>query len=65
MNLKYKMIIQWSEEENIYLVALPDFPGKQWATHGKTYEQAVTFVGFYYRSTQPTRRAIKLRYKYY
>lgn len=42
MNLKYQMIIQWSEEENIYLVALPDFPGQQWATHGETYEEAAT-----------------------
>ena len=40
MNLKYQMIIQWSEEDNIYLVALPDFPGQQWSTHGETYEEA-------------------------
>jgi len=40
MNLKYQMIIQWSEEDNLYLVALPDFPGQQWSTHGKTYEEA-------------------------
>ena len=40
MNLKYQMIIQWSEEEKIYLVALPDFPGQQWSTHGDTYEEA-------------------------
>lgn len=42
MNLKYQMIIQWSEEDNIYLVALPDFPGDKWATHGETYEEAAT-----------------------
>ena len=40
MNLKYQMIIQWSEEDNLYLVALPDFPGQQWSTHGETYEEA-------------------------
>ncbi len=42
MNLKYRMIIEWSEEDNIYLVALPDFPGDKWATHKKTYEEAAT-----------------------
>ncbi|MEL6440814.1 MAG: type II toxin-antitoxin system HicB family antitoxin [Cyanobacteria bacterium J06621_8] len=40
MNLKYQMTIQWSEEDNLYLVALPDFPGQQWSTHGNTYEEA-------------------------
>lgn len=42
MNLKYQMVIQWSEEDNLYLVALPDFPGQQWSTHGSTYEEAAT-----------------------
>ena len=39
--LKYQMIIQWSNEDNCFLVALPDFPGQQWRTHGDTYEEAV------------------------
>lgn len=42
MSLRYQMIIQWSEEDNIYLVALPDFPGQKWSTHGDTYEEAAT-----------------------
>ena len=42
MNLKYRMIIEWSEEDNIYLVALPNFPGDKWTTHGETYEEAAT-----------------------
>jgi antitoxin HicB len=42
MKLKYKMIIQWSEEDNCFLAAFPDFPGQQWRTHGDTYEEAVT-----------------------
>ncbi len=41
-NLKYQMIIQWSDEDNCFLVALPDFPGQQWRTHGFTYEEAVS-----------------------
>ncbi|HEY9826939.1 MAG TPA: type II toxin-antitoxin system HicB family antitoxin [Stenomitos sp.] len=40
--LKYQMVIQWSDEDNCFLVGFPDFPGQQWRTHGDTYEQAVT-----------------------
>lgn len=36
------MIIQWSEEDDCYLVGFPDFPGQQWRTHGDTYTEAVT-----------------------
>ncbi|WP_071455857.1 type II toxin-antitoxin system HicB family antitoxin [Gloeomargarita lithophora] len=39
---KYQMVIQWSEEDNCFLVGFPDFPGQQWRTHGTTYEEAVT-----------------------
>ncbi|NJK47378.1 type II toxin-antitoxin system HicB family antitoxin [Candidatus Gracilibacteria bacterium] len=39
--LKYRMVIQWSDEDNCFLVALPDFPGQDWRTHGATYEEAV------------------------
>ncbi|MEL6471568.1 MAG: type II toxin-antitoxin system HicB family antitoxin [Cyanobacteria bacterium J06623_4] len=38
---KYRMVIQWSEEDNCFLVGFPDFPGQQWRTHGETYEEAV------------------------
>ena len=40
-NLKYQMIIQWSEEDNCFLVGFPDFPGQEWRTHGETYQLAV------------------------
>jgi antitoxin HicB len=39
---KYQMGIQWSEEDNCFLVGFPDFIGQQWRTHGETYEEAVT-----------------------
>jgi antitoxin HicB len=39
--LKYQMVIQWSEEDNCFLVGFPDFPGQQWRTHGETYQEAV------------------------
>lgn len=41
MNLKYQMLIQWSDEDNSFLVGFPDFPGQQWRTHGDTYQEAV------------------------
>jgi predicted RNase H-like HicB family nuclease len=40
-NYKYKMVIQWSNIDNCYLVGLPDFEGQQWRTHGDTYQEAV------------------------
>lgn len=40
MNLKYTMMIQWSDEDQLYLVHLPEFPGQHFITHGKTYEEA-------------------------
>ena len=39
--LKYQMVIQWSEEDDCFLVGFPDFPGQQWRTHGDTYKEAV------------------------
>ena len=35
----YSMIIQWSDEDNAYLVTVPELPGC--VTHGATYEEAV------------------------
>ena len=40
--LKYQMLIQWSEEDNCFLVGFPDFPGQRWRTHGDTYQEAAT-----------------------
>jgi predicted RNase H-like HicB family nuclease len=39
-NLKHQMVIQWSEEDELYLVHLPDFPWQQFVSHGKTYQEA-------------------------
>jgi predicted RNase H-like HicB family nuclease len=41
-NLKYTMLIKWSDQDNCYLVGLPDFPGMEWRTHGDSYAEAVT-----------------------
>jgi len=40
--LKYQMLLQWSEEDDCFLVGFPDFPGQQWRTQGETYQEAVT-----------------------
>lgn len=40
--MKYRILIQWSDENNCYLVSLPDLSQKQvWVTHGDTYEEAL------------------------
>jgi len=41
MNCRYTIIIQWSDEDNCYLVYLPEFTDvMQPTTHGDTYEEA-------------------------
>ena len=37
--LHYSMIIQWSNEDQAYIVTVPELPGCK--THGETYEKAV------------------------
>ncbi len=34
----YSMIIQWDNEDNIYVVSIPELKVR---THGKTYEEAI------------------------
>ena len=42
MNHHYSMTIQWSEEDSLFLVTLPEFTAvMQPCTHGKTYIEAV------------------------
>lgn len=36
---RYSMIIQWDEEDRIYVVTVPELPGCM--THGKTIEEAI------------------------
>jgi len=37
-HLQYSMDIQWSDEDQVYLVTVPELPGCM--THGRTYEEA-------------------------
>lgn len=41
MNLHYTIVIHWSDDDNCYLVHLPEFPSQQFHTHGDTYEEAL------------------------
>ena len=40
MSMNYKMLIEWSELDQVFVVRLPDFPGKTPFTHGSTYREA-------------------------
>ena len=41
-DLKHRILIQWSEKENCYLVFLPDFSKeKKWFACGDSYEEAL------------------------
>jgi antitoxin HicB len=37
LSCRYSMLIQWSDEDQVYVVTLPEFEAK---THGSTYEEA-------------------------
>jgi predicted RNase H-like HicB family nuclease len=39
--VKYQMIIQWSDEDDCFLVGFPDFPNQKWRAHGDTYSEAL------------------------
>jgi len=36
----YSMVIEWSDEDQVYIVTVPELPGCR--THGATYEEAVS-----------------------
>lgn len=40
MTNHYSMLIQWSDEDKVFIVSLPEF-GPYAKTHGETYEKAV------------------------
>lgn len=39
--LPYTVVIFWSDEDNCYLVRLPEFPSQKYHTHGDSYEEAL------------------------
>lgn len=38
-SLRYSMMIEWSDEDEAFIVTVPELPGCR--THGSTYEEAV------------------------
>ncbi len=40
MSHRYTIVIQWSDEDRLYVVSLPEF-GQFAHTHGETYEEAL------------------------
>lgn len=38
---KYKTVTEWSEEDNAFMVSLPDFNVMQPCTHGESYQEAL------------------------
>lgn len=40
MNRHYSMLIQWSDEDQAYVVSFPEFPLAH--THGATYDEAAS-----------------------
>ena len=38
MMSRYRMLIEWSEADQVFVVTLPEFPCNR--THGTTYEEA-------------------------
>ncbi|MGK7942678.1 MAG: type II toxin-antitoxin system HicB family antitoxin [Crocosphaera sp.] len=41
MKSPYTIVIFWSDEDQCYLVHLPEFPTQIFHTHGDTYEEAL------------------------
>ena len=41
MTSRYRMLIEWSEEDQVFVVTLPEFPCNR--THGTTYEEAAKY----------------------
>lgn len=40
--MKYTIIVQWSDEDQCYVISLPEFENLlQPCTHGDTYEEAI------------------------
>ncbi|MBW4690592.1 MAG: type II toxin-antitoxin system HicB family antitoxin [Lyngbya sp. HA4199-MV5] len=43
MKYRYSLMIQWSDEDQLYLVTIPEFSAiaMQPCTYGRTYEEAI------------------------
>ncbi|MEG3926645.1 type II toxin-antitoxin system HicB family antitoxin [Microcoleus sp. T3_D1] len=69
MNSPYSLIIQWSEEDRLFVVSWPEFTDvMQPCTHGHTYEEAAkhgqefleTLIELYQEDGKPLPEAYRL-----
>lgn len=59
-DIKYELVIYWSEEDDAYLIEVPELPGCM--ADGKTYEEALknalTVIGEWIETARELGRAI-------
>ena len=59
MNVRYSILIQWSDEDQCYVASLPEF-GPYALTHGATYDEALKngkeVLGLLIQDTSPLPR---------
>jgi predicted RNase H-like HicB family nuclease len=59
MNVRYSILIQWSDEDQCYVASLPEF-GPYALTHGATYDEALQngkeVLGLLIQDTSPLPR---------
>lgn len=69
MKYHYSIIIQWSEEDQLFLVTLPEFTNvMQPCTHGKDYQEALqnaqdlieSLIEIYREDNQPLPQLLKV-----
>ena len=68
MNRAYSMLIQWSDEDQVFVVTLPEF-GPYAQTHGSTYAEAAqqgedaleSLIAVYEEEGRPLPKAAKFR----
>jgi len=55
-DIKYEMVVYWSDEDGAYVVEVPEFPGCM--ADGNTYEEAIDNIFFVIREWMETAKEI-------
>jgi predicted RNase H-like HicB family nuclease len=56
-NLRYRVLISWSDEDDAFIAEVPELPGC--AADGRTYQEAVAKVEIVMREWIETARSLK------
>jgi predicted RNase H-like HicB family nuclease len=56
-NLRYRVLISWSDEDDAFIAEVPELPGC--AADGRTYQEAVANVEVIMRAWIETARSLK------